>query len=139
MTKNELYSKLFGFNASTYHRWRNEERPIIQLLHKYCDEKDLQEFIETGKISKLEKNSVKIDKYDNHILFHVIRKINEIPKLFLLGKKEFWLKGFIYAVKNCEEATKNELITQIENITYILYELLEQTENLLLLGKFITF
>lgn len=54
MNQNELMSKLFGFSAPTYFRWKKEERPIIQLLEKYFDKTDLEEFILRKKISRLD-------------------------------------------------------------------------------------
>ncbi len=88
MTKNELYSKLFGFNASTYHRWKNEERPIIKLLQKYCDQNELEEFLKTGKISRLEKNNTNITDEDLMLFFadNAIFKIIETLKEFSLDE-----------------------------------------------------
>ena len=36
--------------------WKKEKRPIMNFLYKYFTKEDLQEFLETGKISKLERN-----------------------------------------------------------------------------------
>ena len=78
MTKNELYSKLFGFNASTYHRWKNEARPIIKLLQKYCDQNELEEFLQTGKISRLENTDIDMDLVNRiENLEERLRKIEE--------------------------------------------------------------
>lgn len=46
-------SQLLGISKSSYYNWKNE-RPIIQFLEKYFDEKELQEYILTGRIQKLE-------------------------------------------------------------------------------------
>ena len=55
----KLVTRLFGFSRQSWNNWKKEQaeegtRPIISLLEKYFSEYDLQEFLETGKISKLE-------------------------------------------------------------------------------------
>nr|WP_321268456.1 hypothetical protein [uncultured Sulfurimonas sp.] len=51
-----LMSKLFGFSTQTYFNWKKEEekRPIITLINRYFDKKELIEFLESGKIQKME-------------------------------------------------------------------------------------
>lgn len=51
-----LMSKLFGFSPQTYFNWKRDEdkRPIIGLLGKYFCKKDLEEFLQTGKIQKFD-------------------------------------------------------------------------------------
>ncbi|MBN2825823.1 MAG: hypothetical protein JXQ76_10890 [Campylobacterales bacterium] len=53
-SKNKIYSDIFNFNTSTYYRWKKEGRPIVAFLNKYFNESDINEFLETGKMSKLE-------------------------------------------------------------------------------------
>jgi len=50
----ELLVQLFGWSRTTYFSWKKEKRPIIDLVHKYLDEESIQEFLDTGKISKFE-------------------------------------------------------------------------------------
>lgn len=75
-------SKLFDFNSSTYYRWKKEHRPIITLLEKYFTKEDLEEFLESGKIKKLEKT--------DFLKQHVIEK-NRIKYLssFMRGRHRF--------------------------------------------------
>ena len=54
LSKNEIFTRLFDFNPSTYYRWKEEKRPIIGLIEEYFSLQDLHEFLETGKISKFE-------------------------------------------------------------------------------------
>lgn len=49
-----LMSTLFGFSAPTFYSWKKEQRPIISLLDKYFTKEDLVEFLEMGKIDKME-------------------------------------------------------------------------------------
>lgn len=50
----QLMSKLFGFSTQTYFNWKKEQRPILALLAKYISKNELEEFLETGRISKFE-------------------------------------------------------------------------------------
>lgn len=55
----KLVTQLFGFSRQSWNNWKKEQaeegtRPIISLLEKYFSEYDLQEFLETQKISRLE-------------------------------------------------------------------------------------
>lgn len=50
----QLMSKLFGFSTQTYFNWKKEQRPILALLTKYISKNELEEFLETGRISKFE-------------------------------------------------------------------------------------
>jgi len=57
----EMIIKLIGgISEQSYYRWKKETHPLlINLLEKYFDEKDLEEFIQTGKIEKFEKTNIK--------------------------------------------------------------------------------
>jgi len=48
-------SKILDVTRQSYHRWKKEGRPIIQLLEKYFTKEDLQEFLDSGSITRLEK------------------------------------------------------------------------------------
>ena len=60
----DLLVKLFGWSRTTYFSWKKEKRPIIDLVHKYLDEESIQEFLDTGKISKFEFIGSSKDKLD---------------------------------------------------------------------------
>ena len=51
---NSILAKILGKSLKTVSNWKNENRPIINLLEKYFTKKDLEEFLETGKIQKQE-------------------------------------------------------------------------------------
>jgi len=51
----EVASRVLGCNLSSFYNWDNQGRPIIKLLQTYFQNKeDLEEFLETSKISRLE-------------------------------------------------------------------------------------
>lgn len=90
---NEIFSRLFGFNSSTYYRWKEnlDKRPIISLLQKYFTEQDLQEFLETGEISKLEI----LNKFTTNELKDIHqnkKKIKTFLEIDILEKKVNQLK-----------------------------------------------
>jgi hypothetical protein len=54
MNKQQIIESLFGFNNSTFYRWKSQNRLIIVLLEKYFTQEELEEFLETGVIQKQE-------------------------------------------------------------------------------------
>jgi len=48
-------SSLFSNSPKSVSNWRKEKRPIIQLIDKYFTKEDLQEFLENGRISRLDE------------------------------------------------------------------------------------
>ena len=46
--------EIFGFSRNTYYVWKREGRPIIELMEKYFSTQDLEEFIQTRKISRFD-------------------------------------------------------------------------------------
>jgi hypothetical protein len=58
--KNSILSQLLGNTINTVTNWRNEDRPVIALLEKYFQDHEIQEFLDTGKISRFEGESIHI-------------------------------------------------------------------------------
>jgi len=51
----EIAAMVLGCNLSSFYNWDNQGRPIVKLLQTYFpNKKDLEEFLETGKILRLE-------------------------------------------------------------------------------------
>ncbi|MDY0122849.1 hypothetical protein [Sulfurimonas sp.] len=61
MTFKETMAAVFASSEGAYYKWKKENRPIITLLDKYFSREDLEEFLETGKVAKLENLNL-IDK-----------------------------------------------------------------------------
>lgn len=57
-------SLLFQTTRQTVYNWKREQRPIITLITKYFTKDELEEFLNTGHIARLESQSqsLKIDK-----------------------------------------------------------------------------
>lgn len=64
MTEREIYMNLFNVSINTYYNWKKEDRPIINLLDKYFSKEDLEEFLKTGEITKLEKVKTTSNQFD---------------------------------------------------------------------------
>ena len=58
-------AKLVGNTERTIFAWKKEQRPIINLLEKYFSKQELEEFLSTGKITKLEKNELANKLFSN--------------------------------------------------------------------------
>lgn len=54
MSERDIYMQLFNISVNTYYLWKKQERPIVKLLEKYFLKEELEEFLETGEILKLE-------------------------------------------------------------------------------------
>ena len=89
---NQIATKLFSFTRQTWTKWKEENRQITKLLQLYFSDKDLNEFLETGKIEKQELSQLltveelkkavnaKFNTYNNKIDIHNLRlKIFVLP------------------------------------------------------------
>ena len=123
--------ELLGISKTSYYRWKNE-RQVIQLLEKYFTKEDLLQFMNEGRIDKLEaKNSEDSDFnefYTNNALHKLITKstlpMDEtdtmIVKLFkaILSKNKRYsilpLKSFLHILNIPEVTNTQTLIDQVE-------------------------
>jgi len=92
-TMKEAICKLLGISTASYYRWK-EERPIIAFLEKYFSEKDLEEFLSTGKMTKLEEREESYQDYlfIDYVRYNLKEKLNKI--LFKAGMTK-WLENII--------------------------------------------
>ena len=58
----KLVSNLLGISEKSYYRWK-ENRAIFKLLEMYFSDKNIEEFLNTGKIQKFENITFVMDKY----------------------------------------------------------------------------
>lgn len=56
----KIVMELFQFSRQSWNNWKKENRPIVLLIEKYFTNQDLQEFINTGSISKLETMEIQL-------------------------------------------------------------------------------
>lgn len=66
---------LFVFTRQTWSKWKKEDRPVVSLIEKYFTDKDINEFLDSGKISRFENIKFMTDN-------------------FILKNQSFYLKSF---------------------------------------------
>lgn len=100
----KLISKLLGISEKSFYRWK-EERLIFKLLEKYFTDKELEEFLNTGKIKRFE-----IAQNNDYLLNKSIKLYKMVNfKLTPLSKKVFF------------EELKNLKSYKIEDVSNILF------------------
>ncbi len=108
-TKKQLICDILDIADRTFYKFKTENRPIIQLLEHYFDEDDLQEFLSTRKISKL-------DNIDN-IAYLVKQQIDdkiELPNTLQLFFIDFYsILKEIYNILDSHELSDFYLILLI--------------------------
>lgn len=52
----DIIAMFLSVTNKTVYNYEKENRPIIAFLNKYFNENDINEFLSTGKMSKLETN-----------------------------------------------------------------------------------
>lgn len=55
---------VFSTAEGTFYKWKKEERPIVALLERYFSKEDLEEFLNTGKVSRYEKSKLMSDLFE---------------------------------------------------------------------------
>ena len=75
--------EVLKISRSAYFKYKKEERPIISLLEKYFSQEDLEEFLNTKKISKLEgtQNST-IFLLEDYAHFSLSNKLEQLFNIF---------------------------------------------------------
>ncbi|MGJ0312527.1 hypothetical protein [Aliarcobacter cryaerophilus] len=59
------FSKLLEVSEKSFYRWKSKDHKIlINLIDKYFNEDDIKEFIENGKINRLENDDYKASNED---------------------------------------------------------------------------
>jgi hypothetical protein len=113
MTSEKLMVELFGFSSPTYYKWsKHEKRKIFDLINYAFSNNELEEFLKTGKISKIEnvgneskllEHGIKFYKKCKHITNFKIAK-----NLLLLLEKNYKKNGNINIEKIAEDIYCNE-------------------------------
>ena len=72
----EIYMELFNFSRPTYYKWKRENIKVIKLLEKYFSKEDLEEYLETGKVSRYENvDNLDSDLLERHIAYELKHKL----------------------------------------------------------------
>jgi len=62
MKYDEVISSVLSCSVSGFYKWKKQNRPIIKLLEKYFTKEELEEFLQTEKIDKLENINLFFEK-----------------------------------------------------------------------------
>lgn len=94
MNKKEIIEKFYETTEATYYRHKKQNRPVIEFIEKYFTEDDLEEFLTTGKMTKLE------EKEDSYLTFMLIDYVkynlkDKLNKLLLKPGVFNWLENII--------------------------------------------
>ena len=85
----KIMAEFLEIGEKSYYVWKNKShKRLVNFIEKYFNEEDLREFINTGKISKLEKNNTNITDEDLMLFFadNAIFKIIETLEEFSLDE-----------------------------------------------------
>lgn len=129
-----IASEILGCTLASYYNWDNQNRPIIEILERYFSKEDLTEFLETGKMSKLEQEDEKTNLENIMIDNAVYSAKNKYIKLFddgffnIARPAKDILKDVIESIdKNDESYTldnaKQRLIDHIKSLELNWYSL----------------
>lgn len=64
---NSNIAKLLTSTESLVAKWKKEDRPIISLLTKYLSDKDIEEFLKSRRIKRLESDPITSNDFLNRI------------------------------------------------------------------------
>ena len=128
MTKAEIYSKIFDISEKSYYRWKaKDHKTLVLLIEKYFSDKELEEFLNTGRIERLE-----IAQSNKYLINKSIKLYKMICfKLTPLAEKVFFeelksLKSYkiedvsniiFYSIKDEDLNSKHNYINGISKIS----------------------
>ena len=113
MTKEQIMVELFEFSAPTYYKWtKKEKRKIFDLLNYAFTLEELEEYLATGKIQKIEIIS------NNEGL---VNKIKEFKNELIENSNTFIANNILEKIK--EHYINNDKKIDIEELRFELFNL----------------
>lgn len=90
----QAISKFLDVTDRTVYNWKNENRPIIGFLYTYFQKNDLYEYIDSGKISKLEILSKMSDttRYEINLISRILESAEEYTATHKVNREGFLIK-----------------------------------------------
>jgi hypothetical protein len=159
-----IASKLLDCTLSSYYNWDKQNRPIINLLEKYFEQRDIEEFLENGKINKFEQKqtfdnflkSLKKQYFDfissKFVKFHFAHEIQaefyfqylyflkDRFEQFEIHNKPFSAAAFLFALKfkidNKDDKQLQKSVNEFSNIIDLI-EFLDDTPGMLFYFKYL--
>ncbi len=113
MTKEQIMVELFEFSAPTYYKWtKKEKRKIFDLLNYAFTLEELEEYLASGKIQKIEIIS------NNEAL---VNKIKEFKDKLIENSNTFIANNVLEKIK--EHYINNDKKIDIEELRFELFNL----------------
>jgi hypothetical protein len=128
----KIIAKILDVTLKSVYNWEKEGRPIIRLIERYFEEKDLEEFLTTGRISRLENQTMYDEKMKEFILNTAINHIDSkykdaaledyagYPILYFDPQDDGTKKTYIIEIFKeafAKSTTKEELINLLRRYT----------------------
>ncbi|BAK73015.1 MAG: hypothetical protein AB7S49_10445 [Arcobacter sp.] len=123
MTREKIMTELFEFSSPTYYKWtKQDKRKIFDLLNYAFTNNELEEFIKTGKINKIEELGNQAQLFELAIRFY---KTSRHITNFKIAK------NLLYLLERSYEQNNNSVV--IEKIAEAIYksdrELFEKSDS----------
>jgi len=90
----QAVSKFLNISDRTVYKWKTENRPIINFLYTYFQKNDLYEYIETGKMKKLEvlQQMSNVSKYEMTLMSRILESVEEYTITHKVNREGFLIK-----------------------------------------------
>ncbi len=112
ISKNDIYSRLFGFNPSTLYRWREneEERPILGLIDNVFTLSELKEWVEDkiipARFQVLKEQQLNL-QYAKRQYFDILdNTIGSLGDIVNKDFMDFYFNVLVYSKYNIDRQTK---------------------------------
>lgn len=107
----QIAARFLGCNLASYYNWAKDKRPVISFVEKYLTQENLQEFLQTGKVTK----------FDN------ADRLQEILKLLKqhnpIEMKMYLARSYAFNVQNMMFDKKDDVVRKNYNNFNVLKEI----------------
>lgn len=131
----EQIMQILDIAEKTYYNWKNQERPIIVFLEKYLSSDEIEEFLKTGEIQKLEvckniniedmkypKDSETLRLLEDFAKYGLFEKVDELFKIFGIPNFAMFLPKKLF-IKILSDINKEESLTHENGKAFLLQRL----------------
>lgn len=148
MTSEKLMIELFGFSSPTYYKWsKHEKRKIFDLISYAFSNNELEEFLKTGKIAKIEnltnenqllEHAIKFYKKCKHITnFRIAKnlllllennyKVNNGVNIEKIAEDIYCNEDILFNIKEKNSSSKQQE-EAISSMKFVLFNLIQKQE-----------
>ncbi len=122
----EVASRILGCTLASYYNWDKQDRPIISLLEKYFSKENLQEFLDTGKISKFD-NAERLLEILKFLSKYTTKELRvSLAKSF---EKNDVLSGTYARLIKYSQYSKEDKFDILKDIDYLLFDVYDEKQK----------